>query len=115
MRVTHRPVVVEMAELVGKPLHVVGPQSRGVTDHIEVGGGDRPLAHRLAHQEEVIPERGRARRHFYFFLAHTIHSNMDTCTTNKYTLLVSTNIPRLVPTTFHRKVYSIKCLTIQAW
>ena len=34
---------------------MVRPQSRGVKDDIEVGGGDSTLPDRLAHQEKIIP------------------------------------------------------------
>ena len=52
---THRPVVVEVAQLVGEPLHVVGFEATGVTDDVEVGRSDRPLTHTLTRQEEIIP------------------------------------------------------------
>ena len=55
--ITYRPVVVEVAEFVGESLHVVWLESRGVTDHIEVGGGHRPLTNTLTHKEEIIPVR----------------------------------------------------------
>ena len=45
----HRPVVVEVAQLVGEPLHVVWLESRCVIDNVETGGRDCSLANRLAH------------------------------------------------------------------
>ena len=66
---THRPVVVEVAEFVGEPLHVVWFQASGVVDDVEVGWGDCALTHALTHQEKIIPtqstdrgERGEGRR-----------------------------------------------------
>ena len=53
--ITNRPVVVEVAELVGEALLVVRGQVGAVVDDVVVGGGDGALAHRLAHHEEVIP------------------------------------------------------------
>ena len=52
---THRPVVIEVTELVRQPLHVVRPQSRLVKDDVKVGGSDSALTHTLAHNEVVIP------------------------------------------------------------
>ena len=55
MEGTHGPVVVQVAELVGEPLHVVRFQATGVPDDVEVGGSDSSLTHTLARQEEIIP------------------------------------------------------------
>ena len=52
---THRPVVVEVAEFVGEPLHVVWFEATGVVDDVEVGWGDSSLTHTLTHQEKIIP------------------------------------------------------------
>ena len=54
----YRPIVVEMAHLVGQPLKVVWLQTRRVTDHIEVSGCDGPLTDTLAHNKKVIPTGG---------------------------------------------------------
>ena len=53
---TYGPVVVEMGHLVGEPLDVVGQEAGRVPHHVVVSGRDGALAHRLAHQEEIIPE-----------------------------------------------------------
>ena len=52
---THRPVVIEVAELVGQPLHVVWTKPGCVTNDIEVSRSDGTLAYTLANQEEIIP------------------------------------------------------------
>ena len=52
------PVVVHVAQLVGKPLHMIRLQSAGVVHDIVVGWGDAPRANRLAHDEEVVPDQG---------------------------------------------------------
>lgn len=49
------PVVVHVAQLVGKPLHVIRLQSTGVVHNIVVGWGDASIANSLAHNVEVIP------------------------------------------------------------
>ena len=53
----YRPVVVEVAELVGEPLHVVWVQAGGVTDDVKVGWSDSALTCTLTHQKEIIPAR----------------------------------------------------------
>lgn len=50
------PVVVEVAQLVGKPLHVVRFEATAVVDHIVVSGRYAAHTHSLTHNEEVIPE-----------------------------------------------------------
>jgi len=50
-----RPVVVEMAQLVGQSLHVVWLQCSSVMNHVVVGRSNGALADRLRDQEEVIP------------------------------------------------------------
>lgn len=59
----HWPVVVEVTELVGEPLDVVWLKPRGIADHIEMCGCDRPLTHTLAHNEEVIPVHAHTHTH----------------------------------------------------
>lgn len=54
--VTYRPVIVLVAQLVGKALHVVRLQPPTVVHNIVVSGGDRSLSHRLADNEEVVPK-----------------------------------------------------------
>ena len=51
-----RPVVVEVGQLVGQLLDVLGRQARGVLDDVVAGGVDGALPHRLRDQEEVVPE-----------------------------------------------------------
>ena len=53
---TCRPVVVEMAEFVGQPLHVVGLQRGRVVNDVVMGRSDRSLTHALRHDEEVVPD-----------------------------------------------------------
>ena len=50
------PVVVEVAQLVGEPLHVVGLEAAAVVHHVVVSGRDAAHTHSLTHDEEVIPE-----------------------------------------------------------
>ena len=52
---TDRPVVVEVAQLVGQTLHVIRLQLSRVMDHVVVGRSHGSLTHRLGHDEEVIP------------------------------------------------------------
>ena len=51
-----RPVVVEVGQLVGQLLDVLGLQAGGVLDDVVTGGVDGALPHRLGDQEEVVPE-----------------------------------------------------------
>ena len=51
-----RPVVVEVRQLVGQLLDVLGRQAGGVLDDVVAGGVDGALPHRLGDQEEVVPE-----------------------------------------------------------
>ena len=51
----HRPVVVEVAEFVGEPLHVVRFQATRVIDDVEMGGSDCSLMNTLTCQEEIVP------------------------------------------------------------
>ena len=51
-----RPVVVEVRQLVGQLLDVLGRQAGGVLDDVVAGGVDGALPHRLRDQEEVVPE-----------------------------------------------------------
>lgn len=51
------PVEVQVGELVGKPLHVLGLQCRRVVDDVEVCGCHRSLTYTLGDQIEVIPFR----------------------------------------------------------
>ena len=60
MRDTDRPVVVEMAQLVRQPLHVVRLHTGRVHDHVVGGRGHSALTHRLTHDEEVIPEQTKS-------------------------------------------------------
>ncbi len=53
------PVVVHVAQLVGKSLHMIRLQSTGVIHHIVVGWGDASTADSLAHNVEVIPGKLR--------------------------------------------------------
>ena len=48
---SHRPVVVEVAEFVRKPLHVVRLEACGVPDDVEVGGSDCSLTDTLTSQK----------------------------------------------------------------
>ena len=50
-----RPVVVEVGELVGESLDVLGQQPGGVLHHVVGGGVHSALVHRLRHKEEVVP------------------------------------------------------------
>ena len=52
-----RPVVVQVAQLVRQLLEVVWLQPGVVLDHVVGGGVDRPLPHRLRHEEEVVALR----------------------------------------------------------
>ena len=49
------PVVVEVGELVGERLDVLGQQPRGILHHVVGSGVDGTLVHRLRHQEKVVP------------------------------------------------------------
>ena len=51
------PVVVEVSQLVGQHLDVLGLQAGGVLDDVVAGGVDGALPHRLGDQEEVVPGR----------------------------------------------------------
>ena len=56
-----RPVVVEVAQLVGEGLHVPRQQALAVSpgrvvDDVVAGRVDGALPHRLGHQVEVVPE-----------------------------------------------------------
>ena len=51
----HRPVVVEVAEFVGEPLHVVRFQATRIIDDVEMGGSDCSLTNTLTCQEEIVP------------------------------------------------------------
>ena len=53
-----RPVVVEVRQLVGQLLDVLGLQAGGVLDDVVTGGVDGSLPHRLGDQEEVVPKDG---------------------------------------------------------
>lgn len=46
---TYRPVVVQVAQFVCKPLHVVRLQSGSVVNNVEASGSHRSLPHRLVH------------------------------------------------------------------
>ena len=52
------PVVVEVGQLVGQLLDVLGRQAGGVLDDVVAGGVDGALPHRLGDQEEVVPKDG---------------------------------------------------------
>ena len=52
---THRPVVVEVTQLVCQPLQVVRFESRGVGDDVVVGGAHCALTDTLTHNKEVVP------------------------------------------------------------
>ena len=54
---SHLPVVVEMAEFVGEPLHVVRSETTGVSNHIEMCWSDCSLTYTLTCQEEIIPNQ----------------------------------------------------------
>ena len=66
--VTHRPVVVQVAQFEGESLHVVGLQAIVIIDDVIVGGIHGSLTGHLADQVKVIPEgkgssvREKARR-----------------------------------------------------
>ena len=51
------PVVVEVGQLVGQPLQLVGGEPALVHDDVVAGGVHCPLPHRLGDEEEVIPEK----------------------------------------------------------
>ena len=51
------PVVVEVGQLVGEHLDVLGLEAGGVLDDVVAGGVDGALPHRLGDEEEVIPGR----------------------------------------------------------
>lgn len=53
----YRPVVVEMAHLVRQTLHVIRLQHCRVVDHIVVSRRHSSLAHRLRHEEKVVPSQ----------------------------------------------------------
>ena len=48
------PVVVEVGQLVGQRLDVLGLQAWGVLDDIVAGGVDSPLPDRLTDKEKVV-------------------------------------------------------------
>ena len=50
-----RPIVVQVAQLVGKPLYVIGLQSGSVVDHVVASGRNCSLADGLGNDEEVVP------------------------------------------------------------
>ena len=50
-----RPIVIQMAQLVGEALEVVRLQARAVMNDVTVGWRDSALSDRLADQEEVVP------------------------------------------------------------
>lgn len=52
------PVIVHVAQLVGKTLHMIRFQSTGVVHNIVVGWRDTSSADSLAHNVEVIPDKG---------------------------------------------------------
>ena len=83
------PVVVEVTELVGKPLDVIWLQSRGITDDIEMCGRDSPLPHTLAHNEEIIPA------HTHTNVVNSTQHNHNTTTTHHSGLVTSesTTVP----------------------
>ena len=51
------PVVVEVGQLVGQHLDVLGLQAGGVLDDVVAGGVDGALPHGLGDEEEVVPGR----------------------------------------------------------
>ena len=53
------PVVVEVGELVGERLDVLGQQPRSILHHVVRGGVDSALVHRLRHQEKVVPNEAQ--------------------------------------------------------
>ena len=57
-----RPVVVEVGELVGERLDVLGHETRCVLHHVVRGWIDSALVHRLRDQEEVIPRENPLKR-----------------------------------------------------
>lgn len=56
MAITHRPVVVEVAQFECKSLHVVGLQAIVIVDDVIVGGINSSPTGSLADQIKVIPE-----------------------------------------------------------
>ena len=60
--VSHRPVVVEVTEFVGEPLHVVRLEATRVKDDVEMSWSNCPLTNTLTCQEEVIPEHTQRER-----------------------------------------------------
>lgn len=52
---TDLPVVVQVRQLVGQPLHVVGLQASHVPQHVVVSGAHCALAYGLRDEEEVVP------------------------------------------------------------
>ncbi len=52
---TYRPVVVEMAQFVGEPLHLVRTQAHCIPHNVVVRWRHCALAYTLRYQEEVIP------------------------------------------------------------
>ena len=55
-RVSHRPVIVKVAELVRKSLHMIRLEPRSVADHVKVSGCDSSLPNTLTDNEVVVPE-----------------------------------------------------------
>ena len=51
------PVVVEVGQLVGQPLQLVGREPALVHDDVVAGRVNCPLPHRLGNEEEVVPEK----------------------------------------------------------
>ena len=54
---TYHPVVIHVAQHVGKCLDGLWSQLNSVVDDIEMGGSDCPLPYTLADKEEVVPEK----------------------------------------------------------
>ena len=63
VRPTHRPVVVEVTQLISEPLKVVRFESRGVRDDVVVGGAHRALTDSLTHHKEVVPSGSGQKGH----------------------------------------------------
>ena len=49
-----RPIVVQVSELVGQPLQLVGGEAALIHDDVVAGGVDSALPHRLGDEEEVV-------------------------------------------------------------
>ena len=77
---THRPVVVQVTELVGQPLEVVGFESRGVGDDVVVRRSHRALTDTLAHKEEVIPSTREKGGKTVIYPSKWLHTLVQNCT-----------------------------------